>query len=323
MTRALLDRLMAVDAPIPDRAPVVALQELTIEEAEARLAHLVASVNRAARERGAAGKARPGLAPNRESARTVLPLAGGGRAAVYHASGAMRVSMGLGSMEHLFTGRPSKEALARDIETTAASLGLSDWIEPGEELGFETLWQLLARAARLDGSKHTKPVLCRAIGAYRHTVRGLPVLGAASVAVSVAGGSVLDRIDVQIRPTTPEIVAEPAILPLERIATTAIARLQVLFAGTKVDLDEIAVARPLQFGYIGLSKRKVQRVLAPAFVASFEIGGQYAQGVSFPIPATEEPFLMFAPGREAPPAVRQRPVPGEPRGRVDVVSEGT
>ena len=62
-----------------------------------------------------------------------------------------------------------------------------------------------------------------------------------------------------------------------------------------------------------LAKRKPQRLLAPAFVASVTIGGDDPQGLIFVLAATEEPFVSFDAAALEAPLVRARRTPGPMR----------
>jgi hypothetical protein len=296
----LIDRLVAVDQGIPERSEILALREHTIDDVERRLRHLLAIVG----ESTGAGTGRADW--RRERGRTVAWLPFGARGAVYHASGAMRISMGLAPLEHLYEDIPGADVLTKDVEALADRLRLAEWVRPGEQLAFERLWQIKAQAASREGTP-TDPVLCRAVGAFRHVVRGIPVWGPASAAVTVAGGSALDRVDIQIRETTGEVVTDAAILPLDRVAASVVTRLRALLGGSKIDLAEIAQPAPLRFGYISLARRKPQRMLAPAFVTSVDIKGDYPHSLVFVIAATEEPFVSFEPtALEGPPMLVRR-----------------
>jgi hypothetical protein len=307
MDREFVDRLIAVEQKIPERLEIPALRAPTIAEGEGRLRRLLEVVGESAGEKTGRTEWR------REEGRTIVRMASGGRAAAYHASGAMQLSTGLAPMEHLYPAIPERDALEKDVRAFGDRIGLGSWVGKGEELRFERLWQIKAQGASAVGNP-TEPVLCRAVGAHRHVVRGFPVWGAASATIALAG-DLLDRVTVQVRETTGEVLTDAPILPLDRVATTVAARVRVLLGGSNVDLDDIAEPAPLQFGYVSLGRRKPQRLLAPAFVASVKIGGAYPHGLAFVIAATEEPFIAFEPAAlEAPPIfARRKPNPGAAR----------
>ena len=154
--------------------------------------------------------------------------------------------------------------------------------------------------------------LCRAVGAYRHFVEELPVWGSPSVALKIAGGGKLDT-HVHVRETSGEVIDRPAILRPAEAARRIALQLAVLMGKSKINLDEAAKPEWLRFGFLSLSKRKAQRLLAPTYIAAIRIEGQQeAQAYMFAVPATEVAYLSLPVfGHEAPPS-RQRPAVAVP-----------
>src|SRR5205814_3426940 len=79
--------------------------------------------------------------------RTIARLPQGGRAEVFHASGALRVMTGLATMEALFDKPEPRESLEKMVAAIAAQLRIADWVGQRESLAFERLWQIKACAA--------------------------------------------------------------------------------------------------------------------------------------------------------------------------------
>jgi hypothetical protein len=77
---------------------------------------------------------------------------------------------------------------------------------------------------------------------------------------------------------------------------------------SKLDLDEAAKPQWVRFGYLSLSKRKTQRLLAPVYIAAIEIVGQQeAQAYLVTASATEKAYLQLGlNGVEAHPAQANR-----------------
>lgn len=239
--------------------------------------------------------------------RTVIRLPLGARAVVYHASGAMQIVSGLQPMEALFSQMDDQESLIRLVEKTVDRLNLGEWIGKEASLSFEHLWQIKAAAADREGIT-VKPVLCRIIGAYRHYVGKFPVWGAASMAVKLAGEGQLDSVTLQVRETTGEVLDRASVLEPERAAHQVLQQLKSLMGRSKIPASEMARPQWFSFGYVSLSKRKPQRLLAPVYTAAVEIVGQEeAQAYLFVVPATEKAYLpLERMGSDAPPAPVQR-----------------
>lgn len=241
-----------------------------------------------------------------QQSRTLIRMPLGARAVLYHASGAMAIHSGLGPMESLFKDVPNREYLVKMIEEITSRARVSEWLGTNTSLEFERLWYIKAAAAGREG-KPVKPVLCRAVGAYRHVVAGLPVWGPAALTVQVAGDAKLDSLLFQARETTEKVIERAEILRPEQAARGIATQLHGLMGKSKLNLDEAAKPEWLRFGYFSLPKRKPQRLLAPAYVAAITIEGQESQGYLLTVPATETAYLpLFLTGNEAPPSRLRR-----------------
>ena len=203
----------------------------------------------------------------------------------------MKLITGLNPMEHLFKKVDERQRLIRLVRETAGRLRINDWIGAKESLEFENLWQLKAAAADTNG-KTVPPVLCRALGAFRHSVNGLPVWGAASVAIRVAGAGQLDCLQIQLRESTGEVVEQAKVLRPDHAAGQILLQMNRLFGNSRIPAAELAVPGWMRFGYLSLPKRKAQRVLAPFYVASIQTKSpQETQSYLFATPATETAHL--------------------------------
>jgi hypothetical protein len=223
--------------------------------------------------------------------RTLIRLPAGARAVVYHASGALRLVMGLAPMELLFKKTEDRKTLTKLVEGTVGKLGLNEGLNPKESLHFERLWQIKASATNPKGEP-VRPVLCRLVGAYRHFVGEYPVLGPASVAVKIAGEGHLDSLTIQIRETTGEAVDQAKVIRPDQAARQILSQFSGLMGNSSTPATEYAVPRFFRFGYLSLPKRKAQRLLAPVYVAALEIeGAEERQGYFFAVPATEKTYL--------------------------------
>ncbi|OUC16432.1 MAG: hypothetical protein B0A82_01755 [Alkalinema sp. CACIAM 70d] len=286
--------------PVPPRTEVIALRQHSLDELE----------ERARRFLDATGEAYSLPFNHRDwtiqNNRTFIRMPFGARAIIYHASGAMKLVNRFKPMESLFNKLEERGNLIELVEKTANQLKIYEGLGQNESLRFERLWQIKAAAVSRQGQT-VDPVLCRVVGAYRHFVGELPVWGAASVAIKLAGEGELDSLTIQIRQTTDKVVDRVEILRPEQAARQVFLQLSHLMRDSKVPVSEIIKPRGLRFGYLSLPKRKAQRVLAPVYIATIDIEGQEeAQAYQFVVPATEKTYLPLPAGSEALPSPQRR-----------------
>jgi hypothetical protein len=283
--KSLIKQLADTVEKVPSNAEVLALRQYSLQDIE----------KRAKRFLGFAGEVCH-VSPNRgdwlvQPERTLVRLPLGARAIIIHASGALKLLTGLNPMESLFKKMEDRQKLTSMVEETASRLKLTNWIGAKEALKFEHLWQIKAAAADPKG-KGIPPVLCRAIGAYRHSVQGLRVWGAASVAVSIAGDGKLDSLQIQLREPTGEVVNSVKVLRPDYAARQILLQMSRLMGRSRVPFTELAAPQWMRFGYLSLSKRKTQRVLAPVYVAAIETKSpQETQAYVFAVSASEQSYL--------------------------------
>jgi hypothetical protein len=236
-----------------------------------------------------------------EADRTVARLPQGGRAEVFHASGALSLKTGLQPMEALFDKIEPREELQKRVQAVAAQLRLDAFLGQRDTLAFERLWQIKATAA--DRSNKTiTPVLCRAVGAFRQSVGPLPVLGGASVAIKIATGGALDSLSMQLLEAQGDALESASVISPDEAAKLVYRQLESLMGRSKASVSDLKIhSEPLRLGYIHMGKRKSQRVLAPHYVAAIRIDGEERQAYQFIVPATQKTFqpLCLA-GQQAP-----------------------
>lgn len=271
----------------PEAADVILLQQPRREQLQARARRFVALLQEHGDcpiDNGNSWQARDD--------QTVIHLADGARAVVYHASGALRYVSGLAPMAGPFDRATGLDELIQRIETRALKLQLRGWTGAHGELRFERLFRRLAAGAHRNGAL-SEVTLLRAIGAWRQYIQGIPVLGAASGALVLAGSGQLDSLRVNIRPCNGEVLDRAAIIDPELGARQLLLRLSSLLGQGFDEVPRHAVESAiLQFGYLDLGKRKPQRVLAPAYVARIVLRHRgVRQGYVLAVAATEKPYL--------------------------------
>jgi hypothetical protein len=273
------------DARIPDQADILLLQTPTQEQLRARARRFVALLE----EHGDCAHDNGGTWQQRDD-HTVIYLPDGARAMVYHASGALRFVSGLAPADSPFEHEAERDALQRLVEERARKLSLSDWAGPNGELRFEHLFRTRGQGADPAG-KTSATTLFRVLGAWRQYAGGIPVLGAASVALRLAGDGRLDALSVQVRPSNGEVLDRAAIIEPQTGARQIVAQLGALL-GQKDVPGSLVESATLQFGYLDLGKRKPQRVLAPAYVARVVLRHKTVrQAYVLAVRATERAYL--------------------------------
>jgi hypothetical protein len=284
----LIQGLMADAVDIPATADIIAVQQFSLDELKSRTRHLLASVA-ATREDDCANDRGDWVSTD---AQTVVRLAQGARAMLYHASGAMQYVSALTPLQSLFKEVADKETLTRQVNEVAKKLNVAEWAGDQGSIAFERLWQMKAQGADMAG-KVSEPVLSRIVGAYRHSVAGIPVLGAASVALRLAGSGAVDALSVQVRPSASERLDTARIIERELAARQLSLQLVSLLGTGRDQLPgDVIESASIQFGYLDLGKRKAQRLLAPAFVAHVVLRHKLErQAYVLAVQATEKTYL--------------------------------
>jgi hypothetical protein len=297
--KRLIEGLASSVGDLPTHVEVIGLQRCSLDDLHRRTKRflsLVGDKEQRSLDRG------DWVAQNDH---TVVYLTQGAYAIFYHASGAMKYVSGFAPMEALFEQVESRALLTKLVNDAAQKLNLHEWAGPNDHIAFERLWQMKAQAADRQGNV-AEPVLCRIVGAYRHFVGGIPVLGGASVAVKLAGNGALDSLSVHVRASASETIDKAKILPPEMAARQVLVQLGSLLGHSKDALPrDVIESQTMQFGYLDLGKRKAQRLLAPAYVAHITLRHQQErQAYRFAVSASEKSYLpIYQGGHEALPTV--------------------
>jgi hypothetical protein len=277
--------LEAASQQPPTHADVLLLQQLSREQLQARSRRFVSLL----REQDGCPHD-DGGSWKQSGDHTVIHLAGGARAVLYHASGALRYVSGLAPAQAPFARGTEEDALLRLVEERALKLQLAEWAGAKGELRFEHLFRTLGRGTDRAG-RQSEATLFRAIGAYRQFIAGIPVLGAASAAVQVAGDGQLDTLAILTRPGNGEVLERAALIDPRAGARQLLLQLSALLGQREIPADAVE-SSAMQFGYLDLGKRKSQRVLAPAYVAKIVLRHQRVrQAYVLAVAATERPYI--------------------------------
>jgi hypothetical protein len=284
---SFMDTLSSFKQDVPDTLPVLMLRSSSVDEQHRRLRKLLKVSGDACEKDFDRGDW------TTFEDRTLVRLPAGANAVIYHASGAVKLACGLAPMESLFKAMESKAQLTERAEAHVKSLGFMDSMARGESLRFERLWQTKACASDRSG-KAVEPVLCRAVGAFRHHIEGIPVLGPASVAVQIAGEGTLDAVSSLMRGPTSEALETVKVLHPQEAVRQMGQQLALRFGHARSEKADIKVEcrDGLRFGYLSLPKRKSQRVLAPVYLAAIDVAHeQERQAFVLAVPATERNYL--------------------------------
>jgi hypothetical protein len=291
----LAEQLSSMIDDAPEAVDVVELAQPDVGTVQNRLKELIGHVAEVA----GLEQDRPKVETQR--VRTVMSLPGQLRATGFHASGAMSVALELAPFDDLFESDPGDDELVVLSERIAEGLGLQKLVPDDESLTFERLWRVKAAGGDRKGMM-TEPVLCRAVGAYRHYVRELPVYGRASVTVELAARGRLASASVSVRRFADDeggkTIAKAAVRKPEDAARDVAVRLVKAFGGAEELKSTGLVAEWFRFGYLSLSRRHTQGLLAPFYIASIAVEHEYeASAHVIAVPGSEEQFMRIPPGR--------------------------
>jgi hypothetical protein len=283
----LIQGLAASAVNLPGTADIIAVQQFSLDEMKSRIQHLLATI--ASQSEDDCVSDRGDWATSDDQ--TSITLAQGARAVLYHASGAMQYVSALTPLQSLFKRVDGKEVLIRQVNEAAKKLNITEWAGDQGSIAFERLFQMKAQGADKAG-KTSDVVLSRIVGAYRHYVAGIPVLGAASVALRLAGNGAVDSLSVQVRPSASERIDTAKIIEPELAARQLTLQLVSLLGTGRDQLPgDVIESAVLHFGYLDLGKRKAQRLLAPAFVAQVVLRHKLEkQAYVLVVPATEKTY---------------------------------
>lgn len=265
---SLTERLTSMIDTVPGAVDVLTLATPDVGTVQRRLAGLLRDVGEAA------GLDLGGAMVENGNTRTVLRIRGGPRAVGFHASGAMHVDLGLDPFEGVFGVDPGDKPLLELLDANASRLDLGKRLPADDALTFERLWRIKTAAGDAEG-RLIDPVLCRAVGAYRHHVRDLPVYGRATATIHLAAEGKMAAVSLSTRRFADDGDGQT----LERAATRApgdaarevVDRLLALFRG-KAEPTGFEIAPDwFRFGYLSLGRRRAQSILAPFYLASLSL----------------------------------------------------
>jgi hypothetical protein len=286
----LAERLESMSDQVPDTVDILDLAAPSAEESERRTEGLLESF-------GDISGVHVGVRERMQSdSRTVLRLSGGGRAVTFRASGALIIKAEFEPFADLFDSDPGDKELTATLDGLQEKLGLASLVPAEDRLDFERLWRIMAAGGDPQGA-FSDPVLCRAVGAYRHVVRDLPIYGRASATLEVTGAGRLASLSISTRRFADDGGGAVIAKVVSRRPGDAAHEIAQRLARA-LDEEETATLEPqfLRFGYLSLSRRRPQSLLAPVFVAAVTVAGSEEQERSahlITVAGSDERFLRI------------------------------
>ena len=286
----LTERLESMAERVPDAAEVLELAAPTTEESAERTDRLLNAFG------AVAGLDVTGGKREQSESRTVLHLRNGGRAVTFHASGALVMKSAVEPFDDLFDSDPGDEKLTSTLAEFQEKLGLASLVPVEDRLNFERLWRIKAAGGDPNGA-FSDPVLCRAVGAYRHVVQDLPVYGRASATLELTGAGRLASLSVSTR----RFAGDRGGAVIKKVASRRpgdAAREVVQRLARSLGNEERATLEPefFRFGYLSLSRRRPQPLLAPVYLAAVTVAGSEEQERSahlITVAGSDERFLRL------------------------------
>jgi len=294
----LVEQLTSMAGDVPDTVEVVQLVQPDVGTVQGRLTKLLSTVA----ELAGLDHERPEV--TNEKVRTVLRQPGQLKAVGFHASGSMSVQLTMGPFEDIFKDDPGDEELAGMLGHTMEQLGLDKLLPANDKLGFERLWRVKAAGGDRQG-KLSDPVLCRAVGAYRHSTHGIPVYGRASATVELAAGGRLASMSFSSRRFVDDgggkTVAIPEVRKPSAAAKDVAAMVVKAFGGLEELKETRLVPERFQFGYLALGRRRAQALLAPFYIASIGVDSPEAEASAhvIAVPGSDEQFVRLPTGQRS------------------------
>jgi hypothetical protein len=160
--------------------------------------------------------------------------------------------------------KADRKGLRPYIDKAAQALAATELL-PDEELRAESIWEIKGDSVTLKGVRGPTALLS-VVGAYRRYVRGLPVLGRASVHVKFGAGNQLTGFGVDWRRRTGKAVASAKLVEADEAARRISTELARVRAERPVALDDVRV-ESFQLGYMSSGRLSPQRLFQPAWVA--------------------------------------------------------
>ena len=290
----LSERLTAMSDKPPTHVDVVELVPPTRDQVRQRVEQTLRTTAEAA------GLDLAGMKTAETDARIVTRLTDGSRAVGFTASGAVAVKVNMEPFAHLFDADSGGDRLTDLARIGADEQGFSTLVPGDDELRFERLWRVKAAGADREG-RHNDPVLCRAVGAFRHVTRGLPVYGRASATVELAAGGRLASLSTSLRRRAEDgsgkTIATVPVRPAGDAAQDVATRMVTAF-GNPAELRGARVEPEFfRFGYLSLGRRRPQSLLAPVYIASLAVIGEHETSAHLIVAsASVEAFLRIRGG---------------------------
>ena len=242
---------------------------------------------------------------------TVFRIPEQGAVRVFHPSGAIAAEWrGARDRGPIAQNEKSADVAGLTAETERVARMIAQRaLSERDELRFERLWKIKASGITLRGER--APVsLFEVVGAYRRYLEGLPVLGRASVFVTLGAKSQVTQWGIDWRRLRTKPLAQTPVINPEEGAKRIMDDLFARRPEKPFTLDDFEPAS-FTLGYVSYGKRQVQFVMQPAWVAVLRPRGRTTMGQVVAVPAAPRAFEPFA----VPPITSLPPARGAPAGK--------
>jgi hypothetical protein len=162
-------------------------------------------------------------------------------------------------------------------------------IAADEELKLETVWENKGQCVTVRGERKTPVALLGMVAGFRRYIRGIPVLGRASVHVGVGGNGETTRWGIDWRRREAKECAETTVVSAEEGAERVMSEMWWRRPDkpfTTEDFEPVV----FRFGYLAHARRAEQSMLQPAWVAVLKPRKGFSMGHVVAVPASPRAF---------------------------------
>ena len=209
----------------------------------------------------------PFRCPHREDDLTLIKLSLDTKMRIYHNSNTVIIRRRMDPLENLIGEKSDIKQLSEIAIDEINKLELEKKKLPFEHVEFERLWQIKASSMTIEKTK--EPILlCRIIGAFRRHINKIPVYGAASIFIKIAGGRQIESIGIDWRQINEKPINRVKIIDPDIAAEKVLKNLN--FNSNMVVTPEDYKPVFFALGYYSMPKRQQQNYMQPVYVAMFE-----------------------------------------------------
>jgi hypothetical protein len=205
----------------------------------------------------------------------------------------------MGPLDNIFSGPINLDELKKRTIEVMKKLELDKWCSDLEQVKFEHLWKIKASAITIAEKVKVPEVLCRVIGAFRRHINNIPVYGRASIFVKLAGNNMVHSAGIDWRLIEKEPVDDIKIIDPDEAAECILRSIGVNLPN-KVITSKICKPEFFSLGYFSQPRRRYQRYMQPAYIATFRSTGSTSLNPAVVISASKDTYESLSPICNAP-----------------------